>query len=118
LLEQFEGEDVSVVGVSTDSYFSHNAWFSDRDIFPVEISHPVVADTTHALSKTFGVLNDDMGVSYRGTIIVDDKGTVRSTSVTDLSAGRSPQEVLRTVQALKSGGLCGVNWNSGDDFVA
>ena len=118
LLEEFEGNNVSVIGVSTDSFFSHNAWFADREIFPNDITHAVIADTSHALSKAFGVLKDDLGVSYRGTIIVDDQGTVRSTTITDLSAGRSPQEVLRTVKALQSGGLCGVNWNSGDDFVA
>ena len=118
MLEEFEGENVSIIGVSTDSFFSHNAWFADRVIFPNEITHAVIADTSHAMSKVFGVLKDDLGVSYRGTIIVDDHGTVRSTTVTDLSAGRSPQEVLRTVKALQSGGLCGANWNSGDEFVA
>jgi alkyl hydroperoxide reductase subunit AhpC len=118
LLEQFEGHNVSLIGVSTDSFYSHNAWFADREIFPNEITHPVVADTNHALSKAFGVLKCDLGVSYRGTIIVDDEGIVRSTTVTDLSAGRSPGEVLRTIQALQSGGLCGVDWKSGDDFVA
>jgi len=36
----------------------------------------------------------------------------------DLSAGRSPSEVLRTVQALKSGGLCAADWKKGDSFAA
>ena len=118
MLDDFEDDNVALIGVSTDSFFSHNAWFADRDIFPSEITHPVIADTSHAVSRAFGVLKDDLGVSFRGTIIVDDAGTVRSATVTDLSAGRSPQEVLRTVQALQSGGLCGADWKSGDEFVA
>jgi len=118
LLEDFEDDNVSLIGVSTDSFYSHGAWFADREVFPDEITHPVVADTNHSLSRAFDVLKDDLGVSYRGTIIVDDQGTVRSTTVSDLSAGRSPQEVLRTVQALQSGGLCGADWKSGDEFVA
>ena len=117
-MEDFEDDDVAVIGVSTDSYFSHNAWFADREVFPQEITHPVVADTSHAVSKAFGVLKEDLGVSFRGTIIIDDKGIVRSATVTDLSAGRSPKEVLRTVQALRSGGLCGSDWKKGDEFVA
>jgi len=48
----------------------------------------------------------------------DDKGIVRSVAVNDLSVGRSPQEVLRTVQALQSGGLCGADWKKGEKFVA
>ncbi len=118
MLEEFEDDSVALIGASTDSYFSHNAWFGDREIFKEEITHPVIADTSHAVSKAFGVLKEDLGVAYRATIIVDDEGVVRSASVTDLSAGRSPQEVLRTVQALQSGGLCGVDWKKGDDFVA
>ena len=42
---------------------------------------------------------------------------VRAVSVNDLSVGRSPKEVLRTVQALKSGGLCGADWKKGESFV-
>ena len=57
-------------------------------------------------------------MAFRGTVIVDDKGVVRSYSMNDLSAGRSPNEIIRTVQALQSGGLCGADWNKGDDFVA
>jgi peroxiredoxin (alkyl hydroperoxide reductase subunit C) len=63
------------------------------------------------------VLKEDAGIAYRGTVIVDDKGIVRSVAVNDLSAGRSPKEVLRTVQALQSGGLCGADWNKGEGFV-
>ncbi|MEE3365637.1 MAG: hypothetical protein VX304_08315 [Planctomycetota bacterium] len=40
-----------------------------------------------------------------------------SACVNDLGVGRSPSEVLRTVQALQSGGLCGADWKKGDKFV-
>lgn len=117
LSDDFSDDDAAVIGVSTDSFFSHKAWFSDRDIFPKEITHPVIADTNHAVSKAFGVLKEDAGIAYRATVIVDDQGIVRSISINDLSAGRSPKEVLRTVQALQSGGLCGADWKKGESFV-
>jgi peroxiredoxin (alkyl hydroperoxide reductase subunit C) len=69
------------------------------------------------VSKAFGVLKEDQGVAYRATVVVDDKGIVRAVSVNDLSVGRSPGEVLRQVQALQSGGLCGADWKKGDSFV-
>lgn len=116
-LEDFADDGVAVFGVSTDSFFSHNAWFADRDTFPNKITHPVLADTSHSVSRAFGVLKEDQGVAYRATVIVDAEGIVRSISVNDLSVGRSPKEVLRTLQALQSGGLCGADWSKGDEFV-
>lgn len=118
LLEDFDDDGVAVIGASTDSFYSHQAWFADRETFPQEITHPVLADTSHAITKSFGVLKDDLGVGFRATVIVDGDGIVRSYSVNDLSVGRSPAEVLRTVQALLSGGLCGANWSKGEQFVA
>lgn len=117
LLGDFQAEGCDVVGVSTDSFFSHQSWFQDREIFADEITHPVIADTNHRLSRAFDVLDEDQGVAFRATAIVDDEGVLRSISVNDLGAGRSPAEVLRTLQALKSGGLCAADWKKGDAFV-
>jgi alkyl hydroperoxide reductase subunit AhpC len=117
LLDEFEEEGVDVIGASTDSFYSHQAWFGDRKTFPQEITHPVLADTSHAISEAFGVLKRDEGVAFRATVIVDDQGVIRATSVNDLSVGRSPREVLRTVQALRAGGLCGADWQKGERFV-
>jgi len=107
----------AIIGVSTDSFYSHKNWFADRKTFPQDVTHPVIADTNHAVSRAFGVLKEDQGVAFRATVVVDDKGIVRSVAVNDLSVGRSPKEVLRTVQALKSGGLCGADWKKGESFV-
>jgi peroxiredoxin (alkyl hydroperoxide reductase subunit C) len=116
-LPKFADDGVAVIGVSTDSFFSHKAWFADRKIFPKEITHPILADTNHSVTRAFGMLKEDQGIAYRGTVIVDDKGIVRSVTVNDLTAGRSPKEILRTVQALQSGGLCGADWKKGDPFA-
>ena len=117
LLEDFEDDGVAVIGASTDSFYSHKAWFADRSTFASEITHPVLADTSHAIAKAFDVLKEDAGIAFRATIIVDPAGNVRSMTINDLDAGRSPMETLRTVQALQSGGLCGADWKKGDDFA-
>ena len=118
LADEFAAEGIAVIGASTDSYFSHLAWFGDGTTFPKGVTHPVLADTAHAVSRAFGVLNGDKGIAYRATVIVDDTGIVRSVSVNDLDAGRSPAETLRTAQALMSGGLCGADWQKGEAFAA
>lgn len=117
LLDDFADDGVAVIGASTDSFYSHKAWFADRETFPKEITHPVIGDTSHSVTQAFDVLKEGAGIAYRATVIVDDQGTVRSVAINDLSAGRSPHEVLRTVQALKSGGLCGADWKKGESFV-
>jgi alkyl hydroperoxide reductase subunit AhpC len=117
LIEDFEDDGIAVIGASTDSFFSHKAWFADRETFAKEITHPVLADTSHEVSRAFGVLKDDMGVAFRATVVVDPEGIVRSVSVNDLDVGRSPKEVLRTLQALQSGGLCGADWHKGENFA-
>ena len=118
LLEDFEDDGVAVIGASTDSFFSHKAWFEDTDTFDQDITHPVLADSSHAVSEAFDVLKEDEGVAYRASVIIDPEGTIRATAVNDLDVGRSPSEVLRTAQALISGGMCGADWEEGDEFVA
>jgi peroxiredoxin (alkyl hydroperoxide reductase subunit C) len=123
LYEDFQDDGVAVLGCSTDSFFSHKHWFEETDTFDPGISHPVLADTSHEVSRAFGVLEEDHGIAFRATVVVDPEGRIRSLSVNDIDrdgvgVGRSPREVLRTVQALQSGGLCGAEWNEGEDFVA
>lgn len=118
LQAEFADSGIAVIGASTDSYYAHRAWFADRATFPQAITHPVLADTAHVVARSFGVLNEQLGVAFRATVIVDDQAIIRSVAVNDLSAGRSPREVLRTAQALQSGGLCGADWQQGDRFAA
>ena len=117
LLKKFEEVGAAVIGASTDSFYSHDAWFKDRDTFFQEITHPVIADTNHQYTKAFGVLKEEAGIAFRATVIIDDKGIVRMHSVNDISVGRNPEEILRTLEALQSGGFCGIGWHKGDDFV-
>src|SRR5262245_14781291 len=81
LLDEFKDDGVEVIGVSTDSFYSHKQWFGDRKTFPEQITHPVIADTNHAVSRAFGVLKEDQGVAYRATVVIDDKGVIRSVSL-------------------------------------
>jgi len=117
LVHDFEDDDIVLIGASTDSFHCHQAWFADQKVFPDEVTHPILADTNHSVSKAFGVLNEKEGIAYRAVAIVDSGGRVRSISINDTDVGRSPGEVLRTVQAFQSGGLCGADWRKGEPFA-
>jgi peroxiredoxin (alkyl hydroperoxide reductase subunit C) len=111
LAPEFEAAEAQIVAASTDSYWSHKAWFESHPALG-DVRYPVVADTAHELSKAFGVLLPD-GSALRGTFVIDPEGVVRYASVVDQSVGRSPEEVLRVVHALRTGELCPVNWKPG-----
>jgi alkyl hydroperoxide reductase subunit AhpC len=68
---------------------------------------------THELSRLYGVLNTEDGSALRGTFLIDPDGILRHASVSDPSVGRSPEEVLRILKALRTGELCPVSWQPG-----
>ena len=107
----FAAEEAVVIAASTDSYWSHKAWFESLPAL-AEVAYPILADTAHTLSEAYGVLLED-GSALRGTFVIDPEGIVRSASVVDQSVGRSPMETLRILQALRTGELCPVNWKPG-----
>ena len=111
LEDAFRAEEAEIVAASTDSYWSHKAWF-ESNAMVAGVDYPVVADTTHQLSFDYGVLAED-GSALRGTFIIDPAGIVRHASVSDMSVGRSPDETLRVLQALRTGELCPVGWRPG-----
>jgi peroxiredoxin (alkyl hydroperoxide reductase subunit C) len=112
----FDREGAVVVAASTDSFYSHKAWY-ETDPRLRDVSYPVLADTAHTLAKSFGVLLED-GTALRGTFIIDPHGIVRHLQVNDLSVGRNPEETLRTLQALRTGELCPVSWRPGERTIS
>jgi alkyl hydroperoxide reductase subunit AhpC len=107
----FLDERAIVIGASTDSYFSHKAWF-ESDPRLAGVDYPVIADTAHELSRSFDVLLED-GATHRGTFIIDPDGTLVYMSVNEHDVGRSVEEVLRTLRAFRTGALCPANWAPG-----
>ena len=65
----------------------------------------------------YGVLIEEAGIALRGTFLIDPDGIGRGMAVQDLGIGRSVDEVLRVLQALKTGELCPVNWRPGMAFI-
>ncbi|KAJ9597459.1 hypothetical protein L9F63_011680, partial [Diploptera punctata] len=78
---------------------------------------PLIADKSGKLARSYGVLNEDTGVPYRGLFIIDGKQNLRQITVNDLPVGRSVDETLRLVQAFQftdlHGEVCPANWKPG-----
>lgn len=116
LNSEFADRDAQVLGLSTDSEFVHLAWRKDHADLN-DLPFPMVSDIKRELSDGLGILNAEAGVCNRATFIVDTEGIIRHVSVNDLSVGRSPEEVLRILDALQTDELCPCNWNKGQDTL-
>jgi peroxiredoxin 2/4 len=122
-IAEFEKRGVQVIGVSIDSKFSHWAWRNT----PVEeggigqVKYPLVADLTKNIARDYEVLVDD-AVALRGLFLIDKAGVIRHAVINDLPLGRSVDEALRMVDALKfveeHGEVCPANWKPGEDAMA
>jgi peroxiredoxin (alkyl hydroperoxide reductase subunit C) len=110
-------EGVSVIGISGDNEFCKLAWKQENDLIG-NIQHTLAADTGLRLSSELGVVDEENGVCYRATFIIDPDGVIQHASSNALDTGRNPQEVLRTLKALQAGGLTGCAWNEGEEFAA
>jgi len=82
-----------------------------------ELNYPLVADFTKQVSREYGVLLERLGAALRGTFLIDPDGLVRAYSVQDLTVGRSVDEVLRLLSALKTGKLTPAGWRPGSPFL-
>lgn len=109
--DKFKNAGAEILSVSTDSVYSHKAWVEHG---LGKLSFPMVADTSHDISRKFNVLLKDKGIALRGTFIIDPEGVLRSSVINELSVGRNVEETLRTVQALQTGELTGCGWKPGE----
>lgn len=112
-IEEFEKLDVQVLGVSVDSVHSHQAWMKQMAEDGNEFKYPLLSDMTKEASFDYGVLIEEQGIALRGTFIIDPEGILRSYTVNDLAVGRNIGELLRLVEAFKTGELCPVGWKKG-----
>jgi peroxiredoxin (alkyl hydroperoxide reductase subunit C) len=116
LEKQFRDRDAQLYGVSIDSEFVHLAWRKSHEDLK-NLPFPMLSDIKRELATALGVLDPEAGVAQRATYIVDPQGVIRFVYVTDLSVGRSPEEVLRVLDALQTDELCPCNWKKGEDTL-
>ena len=116
LEREFRARDAQLLGVSVDSEFVHLAWRRERAELK-GLPLPMLSDIKRELSTALGILDPQAGVAQRATYIVDPQGVIRFVYITDLSVGRSPEEVLRVLDALQTDELCPCNWQKGEQTL-
>lgn len=117
-LEEFNKRNAKLVGISTDTHFTHLAWKKT----PVnqggigQIQFPLIADISKAITQSYDVLTKDF-VAFRASFLIDQEGIVRHQILNDLPFGRNIDEALRMIDALlfhqQHGEVCPAGWNKG-----
>lgn len=114
--KELKARDAQVLGVSVDSEYVHLAWRREKEELR-DLPFPMLSDIKRELSTRLGILDPEAGVAQRATFVVDPQGVIRFVYVTDLNVGRSPEEVLRVLDALQTDELCPCNWRKGEETL-
>ena len=118
---KFQSAGCEIYSVSTDTHFVHKAWHDASDRIK-KIQYPMLADTTHALSKDFEVLIEADGLAERGSFIVNPEGKIVSYEVSAGNVGRNADELFRKLQACQfvyehGDEVCPAKWQPGAETL-
>ena len=95
-VSDFEAAHTQVLGISTDSPFSHENWAKS-----VGISHyPLLADIHRSAAKDYGVYWPEWNANNRATFIVDKTGTIRFIEHYGRGQLPDPDRILAEVKKL------------------
>ena len=110
MAKEFRAETAEILGVSVDSLESHRKWAEELG----GVDYPLLSDAEKRLSRTYGVLDEKEGVSLRATFIIHPNGAVVYLVVSHANVGRSVEETLRVLKALRTERLCPSDWQPGE----
>ena len=112
----FADRDAVLIGASTDTTHVHFAWRKSDERL-AQADFPWIADNNKVLANALGIVDQNEGVAFRATFIVDPDNVIQHITVNGLNVGRNPQEALRVLDALQTDELCPCNWEPGQDVL-
>ena len=115
---EFKAAEAEIYSASCDTHFVHKAWY-DASATIQKIKYPMLADPTGVLARGFDVMIESVGLSERGTFIVNPYGEIVAYEVVAGNIGRNADELLRRLQALQfvadhKDEVCPAKWHQGD----
>jgi peroxiredoxin (alkyl hydroperoxide reductase subunit C) len=110
MAKDFTAEGAAILGVSVDSIDSHRSWAEELG----GLNCPLLSDETKTFSRAYGVLDEKDGVALRATFIINPAGVICYQVVSHVNVGRSVEETLRVLQALRTERLCPSDWKPGE----
>lgn len=119
--EEIKKMNAEIISVSTDTAFVHKAWHDSSPLVK-KVSYPMLSDSAHRVSKNYGTLIEQEGISLRATFIISPEGKVKAFEFHDNDIGRSSEELIRKLQAAQfisqnKGNVCPMNWKPGKSTI-
>lgn len=118
-VEEFAERQCAILAVSVDSLALHREWLSTAPsaggVGPLQF--PLGSDPDGVVAAKYGVWVPGKEVSARGMFLIDPEGILQYVVIHNLNVGRTPDEVLRVLDALRTGGLCPASWTSADGTI-
>ncbi len=109
-MPELQALEADALAISVDDVATHRRWIEEV-LGPVRM--PLVADEDRAISRAWGALLPGPEVATRATFIVDPAGVVQYASHHNLQVGRSISEIIRVLEALRTGEKAPVEWHRG-----
>lgn len=113
-LSEFTAKKAVVAGISIDSVYAHKKWIDD-DLGALGFA--LVSDIKKSIARDYDCYLENDGIATRATYIIDPKGIIQYASMNNTSVGRDVKEILRVLDALQTGELCGAGWVKGDKTI-
>jgi alkyl hydroperoxide reductase subunit AhpC len=99
-----------VLGLSVDDVETHRRWIAE---VLGEVSFPLLADPGGAIARAYGVLLAREGVAARASFAIDPVGVIQYAAAHNLEVGRSISELVRVLEALRTGEAVPAGWQPG-----
>src|SRR5215467_8134352 len=95
-IKDFDAANTQVLGISTDSPFSHENWAKSVGIG----RYPLLSDIHRSVAKDYGVYWPDWNANVRATFIVDGTGKIRYVEKYRMGALPEPDKSLAEISKL------------------
>jgi alkyl hydroperoxide reductase subunit AhpC len=92
----FDKANTQVLGISTDSPFSHDNWAKSVGIS----NYPLLSDMQRSVAKDYGIHMPEMNINSRATFVVDKTGKVRFVEKYGKGELPDPDKILAEVKKL------------------
>ena len=123
--DRFQALDCDLLALSVDSLFSHLAWLNSiRERFAVRVPFPIIEDPSMVIARAYGMLpaGAPSSATVRANFVIDPDGIIRALNWYPMTTGRSVEEILRLVAALRftdaENVLTPADWRPGEAAIA
>ncbi len=102
--------EAEIYALSIDDAETHRRWIAE---VLGAAAVPLLTDPGGAIARAYGVWLARPGVAARATFVIDPQGVIQYAAAHNLEVGRSISELVRVLEALRSGDAVPAGWQPG-----